>query len=55
MSEVNKFFRANGLYTFVRWNNFFVNPPLTITKEELREGLEIIDKALEITDDSVID
>ena len=36
MSEVNKFFRANGLYTFVRWNNFFVNPPLMITKGRTR-------------------
>ena len=55
MAEVNKFFRANGLYTFVRWNNFFVNPPLMISKEHLLEGLAIIDRALEITDDSVID
>ena len=55
MAEVNKFFRANGLYTFVRWNNFFVNPPLMISKEHLLEGLDIIDRALEITDDSVID
>ncbi|MBI1800824.1 MAG: aminotransferase class III-fold pyridoxal phosphate-dependent enzyme [Chloroflexi bacterium] len=54
MAELNKFFRANGLYTFVRWNNFFVNPPLSITKAELLEGLDIIDRALEITDDSVI-
>ncbi len=54
MGEVNKFFRANGLYAFVRWNNFFVNPPLCITKAELSEGLEIIDRALEITDDSVV-
>jgi taurine--2-oxoglutarate transaminase len=55
MAELSKFFRANGLYTFVRWNNFFVNPPLMISKENLLEGLEIIDHALEITDDSVID
>lgn len=55
MAELNKFFRANGLYAFVRWNNFFVNPPLCISKDELLEGLCIIDRALEITDDSVID
>lgn len=54
MALVGKFFRDNGLYTFVRWNNFFVNPPLSITKEELAEGLEIVDRALEITDDSVV-
>ncbi len=54
MGVINKFFRDNGLYTFVRWNNILVNPPLTITKEELDEGMEIIDRALEISDDSVI-
>ena len=55
MAEVNKFFRANGLYTFVRWNNFFVNPPLCISKEQLMEGLDIVDRALEIADDFVIE
>jgi taurine--2-oxoglutarate transaminase len=55
MAVVNKFFRDNGLFTFVRWNNILVNPPLTITKEELDEGMEIIDQALEITDDSVVE
>ncbi len=55
MGVINKFFRDNGLYTFVRWNNILVNPPLVITKEELDEGMEIIDRALEIADDSVIE
>ena len=55
MGVINKFFRDNGLYTFVRWNNILVNPPLIITKEELDEGMEIIDRALEIADDSVIE
>ncbi len=55
MTQVAKFFRENGLYTFVRWNTFFINPPLTITKEELQEGLDIVDQALEITDDCVVE
>ena len=55
MGVINKFFRDNGLYTFVRWNNILVNPPLIITKQELDEGMEIIDRALEIADDSVIE
>jgi taurine---2-oxoglutarate transaminase len=54
MNMIKKFFTDNGLFTFVRWNNFFVNPPLTITKEELDEGLEIVDKALEIADEFVV-
>jgi taurine--2-oxoglutarate transaminase len=55
MALVSKFFRDNGLYTFVRWNHILVNPPLCISRSELDEGMEIIDRALEITDDSVID
>ncbi|HLL56047.1 MAG TPA: aminotransferase class III-fold pyridoxal phosphate-dependent enzyme [Myxococcaceae bacterium] len=53
MHKLGGFFRDNGLYTFVRWNNFFVNPPLCITEEQLMEGLAIIDRALEITDAAV--
>ena len=44
---------TNGLYTFVRWNTFFTNPPLCITEAELREGFAIIDRGLEITDRAV--
>src|SRR5215203_153506 len=46
MMKLAKFFRAQGLYTFVRWNGFFTNPPLTITEDELRHGFEIIDRGL---------
>jgi taurine--2-oxoglutarate transaminase len=53
MAALGKFFRENGLFTFVRWNYFFTNPPLCITEEELREGFGIIDRALEITDRAV--
>jgi len=53
MQELSKFFRAEGLYTFVRWNTFFTNPPLCITEAELREAFAIIDKGLELTDRAV--
>ena len=53
MTELGKFFRQEGLYTFVRWNYFFTNPPLSITEAELREGFAIIDRALMITDKAV--
>jgi taurine--2-oxoglutarate transaminase len=46
MKRLGKFFRDEGLYTFVRWNTFFSNPPLTITEEELRHGFDIIDRGL---------
>ena len=53
MPAFGAYLREHGLYTFVRWNSFFVNPPLIITEEQLREGLAIIDAALEITDRAV--
>src|SRR6266567_4336720 len=53
MQALSKFFRQEGLYTFVRWNTFFTNPPLCITESELREAFAIIDRGLEITDKAV--
>mgnify|MGYP001159182761 CR=1 FL=1 len=54
MQELGKFFRQEGLYTFVRWNTFFTNPPLCITEDQLREAFSIIDRGLEITDKAVV-
>ena len=53
MATLGRFFREQGLYTFVRWNTFFTNPPLCITEAELREGFAILDRALAITDRAV--
>jgi taurine--2-oxoglutarate transaminase len=53
MTELGRVFRQEGLYTFVRWNYFFTNPPLCITESELREGFAIIDRALAVTDRAV--
>ncbi len=53
MTALGHFFREQGLYTFVRWNTFFTNPPLIITEAELHEGLDIVDRGLEITDRAV--
>jgi taurine--2-oxoglutarate transaminase len=54
MAALGKFFRQEGLYTFLRWNTFFTNPPLCITESELREAFGIIDRGLEITDRAVM-
>jgi taurine---2-oxoglutarate transaminase len=50
MAALAKFFRNEGLFTFVRWNYFFTNPPLCITEAELRDAFAIIDRGLEIMD-----
>src|SRR6059058_4866738 len=53
MAALARFFREQGLYTFLRWNTFFTNPPLCITETELREAFAIIDRGLEITDAAI--
>ncbi|MGA2391183.1 MAG: aminotransferase class III-fold pyridoxal phosphate-dependent enzyme [Candidatus Sulfotelmatobacter sp.] len=53
MAALGKFFREQGLYTLVRWNTFFTNPPLCINEQQLREAFAIIDRGLEITDKAV--
>ncbi len=55
MAALGRFFREQGLYTFVRWNTFFTNPPLCISEQQLREAFAIIDRGLEITDKAVTD
>jgi taurine---2-oxoglutarate transaminase len=55
MAALSRFFRENGLYTLVRWNSFYTNPPLCINEQQLREAFSIIDRALDITDKAVID
>jgi taurine--2-oxoglutarate transaminase len=53
MKAISKFFRENGLYTFVANHMIHTNPPLCITEEQIGEGFEIIDRALEIADKAV--
>ena len=39
-----------GVHTFVRWNYVFIAPPLSITREQIDEGLAMIGDALTIAD-----
>ena len=50
MVALGKFFRQEGLFTFIRWGSFMNNPPLCITEAQLAEGFEIVDRGLDITD-----
>ena len=43
--------RANGMFTFVRWNWIFIAPPLCINEAQIDEGLDIISKAISIADE----
>jgi taurine--2-oxoglutarate transaminase len=53
MKALNRYFREHGLYTFVRWHTIMTNPPLCISEDQLSEGFDIIDRALDIADEAV--
>jgi taurine--2-oxoglutarate transaminase len=53
MKAIQKLFRQEGLYTFTPNNSIHTNPPLCVTEEQLAEGFEIIDRALDIADQAV--
>jgi taurine--2-oxoglutarate transaminase len=40
-----------GLYLMTHWNVIMICPPLTITRDELEEGIEILDEALSVADE----
>ena len=53
MNKVAAKIKELGMYTFVRWGYIFIAPPLTVTKEEIEEGLAIISEAIKIADESI--
>ncbi|MES2429805.1 MAG: aminotransferase class III-fold pyridoxal phosphate-dependent enzyme [Bacteroidota bacterium] len=53
MNKVAAKIKELGMYTFVRWGFIFCAPPLTVTKEQIDEGLAIISEAIAIADEAV--
>ena len=53
MNKVAAKLRELGMYTFVRWNYIFIAPPLSINKEQVDEGLAMIEEAVSIADGQV--
>ncbi len=50
MTALKKYCLDNGLFLYTHWHTILIIPPLTITDEQLNDGIAILDKALEITD-----
>lgn len=55
MQAVAASLRQDALSTFVRWNWIFNAPPLVINEAQIQEGLTIIDRALNIADEYVVE
>jgi taurine--2-oxoglutarate transaminase len=53
MVAINRALLDRGVFTMIRWNGIMTNPPLCITQEQLQEGFEAIDAALEISDRAI--
>jgi len=54
MNKVAGKLKQLGMYAFVRWNYVFIAPPLSITKEQVDEGLAMISEAIAIADEYVV-
>jgi taurine--2-oxoglutarate transaminase len=55
MNQVAAKLKQSGMYAFVRWNYVFIAPPLSITQEQVDEGLSIISEALSIADEHCLE
>ncbi|MEX1335536.1 MAG: aminotransferase class III-fold pyridoxal phosphate-dependent enzyme [Candidatus Limnocylindrales bacterium] len=53
MKAVGAYLKEHGLFTFLRFGMIHTNPPLIITEDEMAEGFDIIDGALELADKGV--
>jgi taurine---2-oxoglutarate transaminase len=51
VARIAKAALERGLYLMTHWNVIMVVPPLTITREEVDEGLAILDEVLAIADE----
>jgi taurine---2-oxoglutarate transaminase len=54
VARVAKAALERGLYLMTHWNVIMVVPPLTITREELDEGIGILDEALALADEHAV-
>ncbi len=53
LNEIGEYFKANGLFTYINHHIIFAVPPLCISEAQIDEGINIIDRALKLSDDLV--
>ena len=54
MNEFAAACKQRGLWPFTHFNRTHVVPPCTISEQELRDGLAILDEALEVADQHTV-
>jgi taurine--2-oxoglutarate transaminase len=50
MAALRKFCLDHGLFLYTHWHTVLIIPPLVINEMQLKEGLDVLDQALTITD-----
>jgi taurine--2-oxoglutarate transaminase len=50
MVALKKYCLDHGLFLYTHWHTVLIIPPLIITEEQLKEGFDVLDQALGITD-----
>lgn len=53
MNALKKYCLDHGLFLYTHWHTVLIIPPLIITEEQLQEGFQVLEKALEIPDAAV--
>ncbi len=53
MVAFRKYCLEHGLFLYTHWHTALVIPPLIVTEDQLREGFEVLDAALKVTDRAV--
>jgi len=50
MAALRKYCLDHGMFLYTHWHTVLIIPPLIITEEQLKEGFEVLDEALGLTD-----
>ncbi|MBK7448179.1 MAG: aminotransferase class III-fold pyridoxal phosphate-dependent enzyme [Anaerolineales bacterium] len=50
MTTLRKYCTDRGLFLYTHWHTVLIIPPLIITEAQLKEGFDVLDEALKITD-----
>lgn len=53
MTTLRRYLLDHGVFLYTHWHTVLLLPPLIITPQQLGEGFDILDRALEITDQAV--
>lgn len=53
MTALRKYCVDHGLFLYTHWHTVLIIPPLIITEAQLKEGMDVLDDALKITDRAV--